>query len=160
MCTSHRPHGYPPFTLYSWQWTHGSPWCNSWHLCSHYARCWFLCGIKTTMCTSFNHIQFLSSTSWHCAHQIWCSHFSWHCYYQPNTNRFTSLILCNSRICHLRYISSQKKELSWPTPHWSIPLFNNWSIWMSTQINWVFTWLCQCHLELKKARKPSSFYLG
>jgi hypothetical protein len=24
----------------------------------------------------------------------------------------------------------------------------------------VFTWICQCQLELERARRPSSFYLG
>jgi len=38
--------------------------------------------------------------------------------------------------------------------------FNNWSIWMSTQIGWcVFTRLCQCHLELERARRFHLFVL-
>jgi hypothetical protein len=30
MCvhTSHRPYGYPPLTMRSWQWAHGNPWCS------------------------------------------------------------------------------------------------------------------------------------
>jgi hypothetical protein len=32
---------------------------------------------------------------------------------------------------------------------------------MSTQTGWcVFTRLCQCHLELERAKRPSYFYLG
>jgi hypothetical protein len=61
MCvhTSHRPYGYPPLTLCSWQRTHWNPWCNSQHLCHHSTRCWFSCGTKTITCVSFNHIQLL-----------------------------------------------------------------------------------------------------
>ncbi len=49
MCvhTSHRPYGYPPFTLCSWQRTHYNPWYNLRHLCRHYVRCWFPCGTRT-----------------------------------------------------------------------------------------------------------------
>ncbi len=39
-----------------------------------------------------------------------------------------------------------------------IPLINSW---ISTQKGWhVFTRLCQCHLELERARRPSYFYHG
>ncbi len=35
------------------------------------------------------------------------------------------------------------------------------NIWLLTQTcRCVFTWLCQCHLELERAKGPSSFYLG
>jgi len=86
MCvhTSYQPYGHPPFMLCSWQWAHRNPWCNSWHLCCHYARCWFPHGVRTTTCASFKHIQFLSSTNQHCVHQRW--HFSWHYHCQPNTS--------------------------------------------------------------------------
>jgi hypothetical protein len=77
-------------------------------------------GIKTIICVSFNHIQLLSSTSWHYVYQIWHSHFSWCCHYWPNVNIFTSPILHNSKICHLWCSLSQRKELSQQTPHWSI----------------------------------------
>jgi hypothetical protein len=67
--------------------------------------------------------------------------------------------LCNSKICNPWHGSSQRKELSQLTPHWSIPPFNNWHIWESTQTSWyVFTWLWQCHLELKRAKGPGSLY--
>jgi len=69
--TSHRPYGYPPFTLCSWQWTHWNPWCNLQHLCRHCVKCWFPCGTTTITCISFNHIQLLLSMNWHCAYQIW-----------------------------------------------------------------------------------------
>jgi hypothetical protein len=26
------------------------------HLCCHWTRCWFPCGVKTITCTSFKHI--------------------------------------------------------------------------------------------------------
>ncbi len=65
------------------------------------------------------------------------------------------------RFVCLRCSSSQGKELLQLTPHWSILPFNNWSIWLLTQTCWwIFTRLCQCHLELERARRPSSFYLG
>jgi hypothetical protein len=79
MCVhpSHRTYGYPPLMLCSWQWTHWNPWCNSWHLCCHYARCWFPCGTRIITCTSFNYIQLLSLMNWHYVYQKWCSYFSW-----------------------------------------------------------------------------------
>jgi hypothetical protein len=40
--------------------------------------------------------------------------------------------LNNSKICCLQWSSNQIKELLWATPHWSIPFFSNWSIWMFT----------------------------
>ncbi len=44
---------------------------------------------------------------------------------------------------------------------WSIPPFSNWSIWLLTQTcQCVFTWLCQCHLELEGDKRLSSFYFG
>jgi hypothetical protein len=47
------------------------------------------------------------------------------------------------------------------TPHWSIPPFSNWGIWLFTQTCWcVFTRWCQYHLELEGDRRFSSFYLG
>ncbi len=63
MCvnTSHQPYGYPLFTLCSWQQTHWNPWCNSRHLCHHYAKSWLPCGTRTSTCTSLNHIQLLLS---------------------------------------------------------------------------------------------------
>jgi hypothetical protein len=68
--------------------------------------------------------------------------------------------LHNSRICCLQCNSSQGKELSQLIPHLSIPSFSNWDIWLLTQTcQCAFTWLCQCHLELEGARRPSSFYL-
>jgi hypothetical protein len=70
MCvyTSHQPYRYPSFTLCSWQQTHWNLWCNSQHLCCHYAICWLAHGTKKFTCNSFNHIKFLSLTSWHCVH--------------------------------------------------------------------------------------------
>ncbi len=72
-------------------------------------RCRFPCGSKTTTHASFNHVPFLSSTSWHFAHQRWNSHPRWCCHYQSNMNGFTSLILHNPRICYLWNSLSQRK---------------------------------------------------
>jgi hypothetical protein len=163
MCvhTSHQPYGYPPFMLSSWQWTHWNPWWNLWHFCDHYVRCWFPCGTRTITCISFNHIQFLLLMSWHCAYKRWHSHLNRHYHYQPNTSEFTSLILHKSRICYLRCSSSQGKELLQSTPHWSIPPLSNSGIWLLTQTcQCVFTWMCQCHLELEGNKRPLSFYLS
>ncbi len=55
------------------------------------------------------------------------------CHCQPSVSKFTSLILCNSRICCLRCSLSQGKELSQLTPHWSNPPLNNWNIWLILQ---------------------------
>ncbi len=116
---------------------------------------------KNNTCVSFNHIQILSSTNWHCAHQKSHLHLNQRCHYWPNTNEFISLILHNLRIGRLQYSSSQGKKLLQSTPYWSIPPFSNWSIWLLTQTcQCVFTWLCQCHLELERAKGPSYFYLG
>jgi len=59
MCahTSHRPYGYSPLTLCSWQQTHWNPWCNEHHFCCHCIRCVFPRGTRTIVCASFNHIQ-------------------------------------------------------------------------------------------------------
>jgi hypothetical protein len=117
--------------------------------------------MRTITCVSFNHIQLLSSTSWHCVYQSWHSHLSQHYHCWPNTNGFISPILHNSKICYLQCNLSQTKELLQSTPHWSIPPLSNWSIWLLTQTcQCVFTQLCQCHLEFKKDKKPSYFYLG
>jgi len=121
----------------------------------------FHVGRNTFTFVSFNHIPLLLSMNWHCVHQRWNLHPNWYCLCWSNTNIFTLLILCNSKICCLQSNSSQKKKLSQPTPHWSFPPFNNWSLWMSRQTSWcVFTWLCQCHVALQKAKRPSSFCLG
>jgi len=69
VCTSHRPYGYSPFTLRSWQHAHENSWCNSWHLCCHHTKCWLSRETRTTTCTSFNHVQFFSLTNRHCAHK-------------------------------------------------------------------------------------------
>jgi uncharacterized protein (DUF2237 family) len=113
--------------------------------------------LHVLLSTTFNS----SSQSPHYVDQKWHSHLGQHCHCQPNASGFTSLILCNSRICYIGHNSSQGKELSQPTPHWSIPPFSNQNIWLLTQTGWcVLTRLCQCHLELEGVRKPSSFYLG
>jgi hypothetical protein len=153
MCvhTSNQPYGYPIFTLFSWQWTHMNPWCNSWHLCCHYMKCWLSCGARIITCVSFKHVQPLSLIGQHCVHQRWHSHPSWCCHYWPNASRFISPILCHSKICCFQCGSNQKKKLLRMTPQWSILRFSNWSIWMLTQIGWyVFKRLCQGHLELEK----------
>jgi hypothetical protein len=157
MCVhiSHWPYGYPLFTSCSWQQTHENPWCNLQHLCCHCTKCWFPRGTRTITYVSFNHIQLLSLMSWHCAYQRWHSHLNRHCCCRPNANIFTSLILRNSRICYIKCNSSQGKELSQSTPHWSIPPLSNWGVWLLTQ-TWicVLTWLCQCHLELEGDKSP------
>jgi hypothetical protein len=50
-------------------------------------------------------------------------------------NIFISPILHSPRICCLWCSSSQRKELSQLTPHWSIRPFSNWNVWMFTQIS-------------------------
>ncbi len=86
-------------------------------VCHYCVRCWIPCAKRTIACASFNHIQFLLSTSWHCAYQRWHLHPSWCCHCWPNASKFTSLILHNSRICRLQCSLSQWKELSQLTPH-------------------------------------------
>jgi len=163
MCvhTSHWPYEYPPPTLCSWQRMHWNLWCNSWHLCHHCKRCWFPRGMITITCVSFNHIQLVLLTNQHHVYQKWHLHPSRCCHYWPNTSGFTSPTLHNSKICYLWCSSSPKNELSQLTPHWLIPPLCNWGIWLLAQTCWcVFTQLCHCHLELERAKKPSSFYLG
>jgi len=62
---------------------------------------------------------FLSSmfNSFHWWADIVLTNPSQHCHCQPNMNGFTSPILHNSKICCLWCGSSQRKELSWLTPH-------------------------------------------
>ncbi len=114
----------------------------------------------TTTCTSFNHIQILLSTSWHCVHQKWHLHLSQHCHCQPNANEFISSILRNPRICCLQWTQATQKKLLQPTSHWSIPPCSNWDIWMFTQTSWCVTRFYQCHLELERAKGQSSFCLS
>jgi hypothetical protein len=88
--------------------------------------------VRTITCVFFKHIQLFLLKSRHYAHQRWHLHLSQHCPYQPNTNRFTSLILRHPRICCFWCRSSQRMQLSLLTPRWSIPPLNNGNIWMST----------------------------
>jgi hypothetical protein len=116
--------------------------------------------MKTIIHTFFNRVRLFLSMSWHYVHQRWNLLPSWCCHCQSNINKFASLILCNSRICYLRNNSSQRKELLWLTPH-KFPPFSNWGVWMSKQTSWcVLTQLCQCHVELQRTRRLSSFCLG
>ncbi len=162
MCT----HSIDPMGIHMLHCAHGNEhirnsWCSLWHLCWHRVRFWFPRGTKVITCTSFNHIQFLSSTNRHCIHQKWHLHFSRCCHCQPNVSKFISSILHNSRIHCLQCGSSQRNELFQSTPHRSILPISNWNIWTFTQTSrCVFRQLCQCHLELEMVRKPSSFCLG
>jgi hypothetical protein len=112
MCvhTSHECYKCLFFMLCRWQWAHGHPWCSSWHFCCNYMRCWFPCEMRTTTCTSFNHVPFLLLMSWHYVHQRWNLQISWRCYNWPNTCGSISLILHNSRIRYFQCGSSQKKR--------------------------------------------------
>jgi hypothetical protein len=94
--------------------------------------CWLPRGLKTTTCASFKHVQFLSLTNWHYAHQKWHSHLNWHCHYQSNTSIFTSQILHHPRICYFQCDSSQKTKLLRLTPRRSIPPLSSGGIWMFT----------------------------
>jgi hypothetical protein len=95
-----------------------------------------------------------------CVHQKWNSHLRWCCHCWSNTTKFILSILHVSRICCLQNSSSQIKELSQPTTHWSFPPFSNWDVWMSKQTSWcVFTWLCQCYVKLQKIKRPSFFFV-
>ncbi len=127
---SHRPYGYPFLTLCSWQWEHKNPWCNLWHLCCHCVRCWLPCGARIITCVFFKHIQIFLSMNQHCVHQKWHSHLSrcYHC--RPNTSEFTSSILRHPRVWCFQCGSSQRMELSQPTPCQSIPPFICGAIWM------------------------------
>jgi hypothetical protein len=111
---------------------HTNPLCSLWHLCCHCTGCWLPPRVRTTTCASFKHIQFLSSMSWHCAHQIWHSHLSWCCHCWPNTSKFISLILHHPRICCFWCGSSQIMKLSQPTPYHSIFPLSSGGILMFT----------------------------
>ncbi len=76
----HRPYGYPPLMLCSWQWTHQNLCCNSRHLYCHCVKCWFPCGTRIIICVFFNHIQLLSLTNRHWFYQRWHSHLSRCCH--------------------------------------------------------------------------------
>jgi hypothetical protein len=101
-------------------WTHDaiSP-----HLCCHCVKCWFPCGMKTTTCASFNHVQLLLLMNWHCVHQIQHSHLSRHYHYQPNTSGFTSLIFATQRFVTFDVVQAKEKSYHDQTSNWSIPLF-------------------------------------
>jgi len=89
--TSHRPYGYPIITSCSWQWAHMNAWC-------HCVGCWLARVVKVITCVSFKHIQFIPSTSQHCAHQRLHLHLNQHCHYWPNISGFISLILRHLKI--------------------------------------------------------------
>jgi len=112
--TSYQPYGHPPLTLCSWQWAHKNPWCNSWHLCCHYAGCWFPHGVRTTTCASFKHIQFLSSTNQHCVHQRW--HFSWHYHCRPNTSDLLRQSCATQGFASLMQFKPKNKIITTDTP--------------------------------------------
>jgi hypothetical protein len=131
--------------LRSWSWntilnsieiqfvsTHKNSWCILQHFCCHYVRFWFLHGTRTIICTSFKHVQLFLSMSQHRAHQRWHLHFNQHCHYWFNMSEFISPILWHPWICCLRCRSSQRIELSRPTPCRSILLLSSGSIWIST----------------------------
>jgi hypothetical protein len=59
MHTSNWPYECSPFMLCPWQWMHGDPWCNPQHFCCNCAKCWLICGTRTTTCTFFNNVRFL-----------------------------------------------------------------------------------------------------
>jgi hypothetical protein len=147
--------------LHPCQWVHMDPWCSLQHFCHHCARCWLPWGMRTITCIFFSHFQFLPFMSWHWVHQIWNPRLSWQCHNWLNTCKSAFPILHNSRICYFQCSSNQKNELLRLTPHRSIHASSNWNIWMSTQIGrCVLTQMCQCYLELKKAKRPSLFCLG
>jgi hypothetical protein len=111
MCvhTSHQPYGYSLLMLRSWQKMHWNQWCNLWHLRYNCMKCWFPCGTKIITCASFNHIQLFLLTNRHCGVT------------KDGIRTLTNIvnvdpIWCNSRICHLRCSSNQKKELLQATP--------------------------------------------
>ncbi len=101
---------FAPMAMSTWE-----PWCNFRHFCYHCVRCLLSCGTKTITCAFFNHVQFLLSTSWHCAHYRWHSHLSWCCHCWPYACEFTSPILHNSKICCLNAI--QVKERTYHNWH-------------------------------------------
>ncbi len=134
--------------------------CNLRHFCYHCMRCRLPCGTKTMTCTSLNHVPFFSLTSWHYVHERWNFHPSRCCHYQSNTNGFMSWILFNLRICCLRSNSSQRKELSWQTPHLSFLPFSNWGVWMFRQLSWcAFTRLCLNAVWNFKGPERPPFYV-
>jgi hypothetical protein len=116
--------------------------------------------MKTTTCIFFNHIQFFSSTNWHCAHQRWYSHSSRHCHYQPNTSGFISFILRNSWIWHFFCGSNQRKDLSQLTSHWSIPPFSNWDIWIFTHRLMCFYMIVRMSFKAWKDQRAFIFLFG
>jgi hypothetical protein len=93
-------------------WTHDAI---SQHLCCHCVKCWLPCRMKTTTCTSFNHIQLLSLMNWHCVHQIQHLCLSRHCHCLPNASGFTSPIFATQRF--VTFDAVQAKEKSYRDQH-------------------------------------------
>jgi hypothetical protein len=131
------------------------PWCSLWHFLP------LLHKMLESTCDENNymHIPYPCSIFFidksPCVDRKQNPHISWCCHSQPNACGIISLILHNLKICSFWCNWSQREKLLRSTFHWSIPPSSSWGIWMSTQIGWyVFTWLCQCHLELQRTRKP------
>jgi hypothetical protein len=88
---------------------------SSYQFCCHYAKCWLPCGMKTTTCVSFNHVQLLSSTIQNCVHQRWHLHFNQHCHYQPNMSIFTFPTL-HKDLLSLMWLKPKKRTIVINTP--------------------------------------------
>jgi len=163
MCvqTSHWPYGHPPFMLCSWQRMHWNPWCNLRHLCCHCARCWFPCETRIITCASFNHIQLLSLTNWHCA-------------YKDDIHTLVDIVIANPtwmdlfpRFCATQgfitfNITQGKKRnyCNWHPIDQFLPLTIEIFGCLHKHVDMVFTRLPQCHLELEKVRRLSSFFFN
>jgi hypothetical protein len=85
--------------------------------------------MNTTTCTSFNHIQLLSSMNRYCVHQRWNLHPSWHCHCQPNITQhewiyFPNLVQLKDLMPPMQFKPKKKKITM--TPCWSFFPFNKY----------------------------------
>jgi hypothetical protein len=157
LCT-HPIDGCPPFMLCPQQWAHEHPWCSLQHFCCHYIRCQLPCEKKTTTC---------ALTAFHSFGQ-WVDILL-------IKNEIRTLVdvvivdltqadlLCQSYVIweYVDLEATQAKEGSYHDRHLINHFFflSSWGVCMSKQISWcVLTWLCQCHVKLQKAKRPSSFF--
>jgi hypothetical protein len=116
--------------------------------------------MKTITCASFNHIQLLSSMNQHCVYNDGICTLSNVVIMDPMWVDLFPRFCVIQGFATLMQFKPREKTMQL-TPHWSSHLFSNWGIWLLTETcRCAFTRLCQCHLEFKMVKRPSSFYLG
>ncbi len=116
----------------------------------------FISTWENITCVSFKYIQLLSLMNQHCAHKKWNLHFNWCCHYWPNTCKksFHDLVQFKD-LLPLMHLKPKKGTIMTKTPlvNSSLQQLKYLDVYIAGKC--VFISLCQCHLELQRAKGPS-----